>query len=152
MKILSWLFTLFWVAHHHYLTYRYSILCVVLAFLQNNTVIQKQFGSKSYFQVQWVSSQYIWNVISGSVEFYPQCVCRGRLLILRYILRAAMFTTLETLPEWNNQDLWAIGLFHLHGGSVKKRVGVFGPEEVKVVETFIRNPDQQFTVGHLVNM
>ena len=43
-------------------------------------------------------------------------------------------------------------MFHLHGGSVKKRVGVFGPEEVKVVETFIRNPDQQFTVGHLVNM
>ena len=36
-------------------------------------------------------------------------------------------------------------MFHLHGRSVKKRVGVFGPEEVKVVETFIRNPDQQFT-------
>ena len=37
--------------------------------------------------------------VRGSVEYYPQCDCRGRLLILRYILRAAMFTTLETLPE-----------------------------------------------------
>ena len=144
MKILGWLFTCVYVfTIWAILTYRFSILCVVLAFLQKTQSFRNSLRAILTFKFD----EYLVNTsgmisVRGSVEYYPQSDCRGRLLILRYILRATMVTTLETLPEWNNQDLWEIDRLHLHGRSVKKRVGVFGPEEVKVVETFVWDPGQ----------